>query len=70
MKTWFVERNNQVVSIDISSSQMNSYKDLLIMEMEKIGASEHKIGLIDDNLVLNSIKNGRQPGDVAWAILQ
>lgn len=70
MKKWFMKQNNQMVLPDVSPSQIDDYKDSLIMEMEKIGASEQEIGLINDNLVLNSIKNGRQPEDVAWAILQ
>lgn len=70
MKKWFMKQNNQMVFPDVSPSQIDDYKDSLITEMEKIGASEQEIGLINDNLVLNSIKNGRQPEDVAWAILQ
>lgn len=70
MKKWFINRNIQTSTSEISSLQVDSYKELLIAEMKKLGASEQEVNLVCNNLILNSIRNGRQPEDVAWAILQ
>ncbi len=46
------------------------YKNLLITEMEKMGASPHEISLVKDATIRNAINRKRKPEDVAWAILQ
>ena len=54
----------------ISSEQISAYRKMLISEMIELGAADNDIELVSDDLVINSIMNGRAAKDVAWAILQ
>lgn len=38
--------------------------------MKKQGATDKDLNLITDQIIRNTIKNGRNVKDVAWAILQ
>ncbi|MBQ8141078.1 MAG: hypothetical protein IJ038_05220 [Clostridia bacterium] len=52
------------------SNKVETYKNSLIAEMKKQGATESDLSLISDVLVLNSIKEERSPEEVVWALLQ
>ncbi len=54
----------------ISQDEISSYRSSLIIKMKKIGASNNDLKLIHDATIRNSIRNNRNPDDVAWAILQ
>jgi predicted HicB family RNase H-like nuclease len=47
-----------------------SYKNEVIKEMIKMGATESELLLLDNATVLNGITHKSTPEDVAWAILQ
>ena len=46
------------------------YEDQLRLELEKNGAKKSDYGLISKEMILNAIKNGRKPNDLAWGIVQ
>jgi hypothetical protein len=46
------------------------YEDQLRLDLEKNSASKNDYKLISNEMILNSIKNGRKPEDLAWAIIQ
>lgn len=59
--------------INIAGIEMDviaDYKNKLIIEMKKMGASTDELLLIQDATIRNAIKRKRKPEDVAWAILQ
>lgn len=55
---------------DIKTMTTNEYRDLLIYEMTRMGATEQELQLIKECTIINAINRGRKPEDVAWAILQ
>lgn len=55
---------------NVSLSEFNNYKDLLVNALKKMGATEQELSLICDAIIINSIHNNRKVEDVAWAILQ
>lgn len=68
MKKYFAMRSASTVSV--SSPQMTAYREQVICEMKKMGATEQELALLHDITIKNSIINKREPRDVAWAILQ
>ena len=46
------------------------YEDQLKLELEKNGALQNDYKLISNEMILNAIKNGRKPKDVAWGRVQ
>lgn len=54
----------------ISRLRIRSYRKALIAEMVKLGATKSELGLVCDDIIINSILNSRKAEDVAWAILQ
>lgn len=69
MKKFFLLQS-LTVNTTTSPEQISSYRNLVIAEMEKMGATTHEIALLQPETILNSIRNKRKPEDVAWAILQ
>ncbi len=68
MNTYF---KNQLIYVeDIEEKDIVSYRKLVIIEMEKLGASEIEKQLLCDAIIKNSIRNKRKPEDVAWALIQ
>ncbi len=55
---------------DISEKDLTDFKELLIKEMLRLGATDDEISLIHNAILINAILNNRKPEDVAWAILQ
>ncbi|MBQ8004672.1 MAG: hypothetical protein IJ299_06240 [Oscillospiraceae bacterium] len=70
MKKFFARQMAVCVSRNISQEEIARYRSLLIVEMEKMGATQNEISLIHDATIRNSIRNDRKPEEVAWAILQ
>ncbi len=70
MKAYFKSLLVQKTTPVISTNEMESYRDALLSEMIKLGASENDFNLVCDNLIIASIINNRKAEDVAWAILQ
>ena len=69
MKKYFMQRNASIAS-SIIQDQIDAYRTTVVIEMEKMGATNQEISLLRTETVLNSIRNHRKPEDVAWAILQ
>lgn len=64
-----MQRNASIAS-SITQDQIDAYRTTVVIEMEKMGATNQEISLLRTETVLNSIRNHRKPEDVAWAILQ
>jgi len=69
VKKYFLLRN-RAVDTSTSPEEILQYRTLVMVEMEKMGATEQEIHLLSNETILNSIRNKRKPEDVAWAILQ
>ena len=69
MKKYFMQRNASIAS-SITQDQIDAYRTTVVIEMEKMGATNQEISLLRTETVLNSIRNHRKPEDVALAILQ
>jgi len=69
VKKYFLLRN-RAVDTSTSPEEILHYRNLVIIEMEKMGATDQEIRLLSNETILNSIRNKREPEDVAWAILQ
>lgn len=69
MKKYFLLRNH-AVDTSTSPEEISQYRNMVILEMEKMGATDQEIQLLCTETILNSIRNKRKPEDVAWAILQ
>ena len=69
MKKYFMQRNASIAS-SITQDQIDAYRTTVVIEMEKMGATNQEISLLRTETVLNSIRNHRKPEAVAWAILQ
>lgn len=63
-------RSATASNIRVSSPQISAYREQVICEMKKMGATEQEFSLLRDTTIKNSIINKREPRDVAWAILQ
>lgn len=70
LKKYFAMRMASVSKVEITAVQIASYRERLVSEMIKMGASEQELSLIHETTIMNSIINKREPRDVAWAILQ
>lgn len=70
MNKYFLLQSRQIATSQISLSQIESFRRLLFIEMQKMGATDDELSLICDSIILNSIRNNRKPEDVAWAVLQ
>lgn len=70
MNKYFILQNEKTTAPQVSLTQIEEFRNLLIIEMQKLGATESELSLICDAIILNSIRNNRQPEDVAWAVLQ
>jgi len=69
VKKYFAMRVFSVSTEQVTDIQIASYREKLINEMKKMGASEKELLLIHDATIKNSIINKREPRNVAWAIL-
>ena len=71
MKMYF---KNQLATLqetsDVTLEDIASFRELVIFELDKMGASENEKNLLHDAAIYNAIKSNRLPEDVAWAILQ
>lgn len=70
MNKFFEKWLTQKSSEDISQEDVVQYRLTLLCEMKRLGATENDLSLISNSIITNSIKNKRNPKEVAWAILQ
>lgn len=70
MKRYNLAKISKTLTIQIPNTEYNSYREILIQEMVKLGANKNELALICDATIQNAIRNKRKPEDVAWAILQ
>lgn len=70
MNKFFERQLVRCPSNDICQEDIARYRLALIGEMKKMGATESELNLIHNSTIKNSIRNKRNPEDVAWAILQ
>lgn len=70
LKKYFAMRMAYASAVQISSVQIDAYREQVVIEMKKMGATEQELSLLHDITIKNSIINKREPRDVAWAILQ
>lgn len=64
------ERVMSMNNAQISQSEIDSYRNLVIKCLKENGATNAEINLLHDATIRNSIRQKRKPEDVAWAILQ
>lgn len=53
-----------------SENDVNEYLNRIIEEIRILNGSEDDIRFVSNEVVLNGLRSGRDPKDVAWAILQ
>ena len=53
----------------ISAESVSNYKTEVIVEMRKMEATDEEIALVSNEMIINAIRNGRKPADIAWAVL-
>lgn len=70
LKKYFAMRMVAASAVQVSSVQIDAYRERVVIEMKKMGATEQELSLLQDVTIKNSIINKRDPRDVAWAILQ
>lgn len=70
MKKYFMELVKHMPKKSIPPEKIERYRDMLISELEKQGASESDLKLISEEMIVNAINNNRKVDDIAWAILQ
>ena len=54
----------------VAQEKIEEYRDMLIIELKKLGASGSELELVSEEMIINAINNGRKAVDIAWAILQ
>ena len=70
MRKIMQENSSSSCSKDYTKVSTAQYRELLIVEMKRQGASDADLQAIKDSIIRNSIRSNRHPEDVAWAILQ
>lgn len=54
----------------VVQEKIEGYRDMLIIELKKLGTSGSELELVSEEMIINAINNGRNVVDIAWAILQ
>ena len=70
MKKYFVNAREKISLPNIPADQILAFRNDVIEEMLRMGASENDYRLISDPTIVNAITRNMKPGEVAWAILQ
>lgn len=70
MKKYFMELVKNTPKKSIPPEKIERYRDMLISELEKQGASESDLKLVSEEMIINAINNNRKVDDISWAILQ
>jgi len=52
----------------VAQEKIEEYRDMLITELKKLGASGSELELVSEEMIINAINNGRKAVDIAWAI--
>ena len=70
MKKYFIDAMEKVSLPNIPADQILAFRNDIIEEMLRLGASENDYRLISEPMIVNAITRNIKPGEVAWAILQ
>lgn len=70
MKNYFKKLLQGLRTNDVPHAEIVKYRIDLISEIKRQGGDDSDIGLISEELIINSIKNQNTPEEVAYAILQ
>lgn len=54
----------------ITSTDINTYGNALIEELQKFGACATELRMVTDDMIRTYISDNIQPRDVAWAIVE
>lgn len=70
MKEYSMELAQGMSKKGVVQEKIEGYRDMLIIELKKLGASGSELELIYEEMIINAINNGRKAVDIAWVILQ
>ncbi len=70
MKKYSMELVQGMPKKGVAQEKIEEYRDMLIIELKKLGASDSELELVSEKMIINAINNGRKAEDIAWAILQ
>lgn len=70
MKKYSMELAQGMSKKGVAQEKIEEYRDMLITELKKLGASGSELELVSEEMIINAINNGRKAVDIAWAILQ
>lgn len=70
MKKYSMELAQGMSKKGVAQEKIEEYRDMLIIELKKLGASGSELELVSEEMIINAINNGRKAVDIAWAILQ
>lgn len=70
MKKYSMELAQGMSKKGVAQEKIEEYRDMLIIELKKLGASGSELELVSEKMIVNAINNGRKAVDIAWAILQ
>lgn len=70
MKKYSMELVQGMSKKGVAQEKIEEYRDMLIIELKKLGASGSELELVSEEMIINAITNGRKAVDIAWAILQ
>lgn len=70
MKKYSMELVQGMSKKGVAQEKIEEYRDMLIIELKKLGASGSELELVSEEMIINAINNGRKAVDIAWAILQ
>ena len=63
-------KDTKVVKSSPTKNEIENFRNAVIKEILGFGGGEGDARFVRDEVVLNGIKLGRDPKDVAWALLQ
>lgn len=70
MNKYLLKMFPRTEALSIKPEDIEAYKNAVISEMNKRGASDAQIRLVKDGAIKYAIKTKRKPEDLAWAIMQ
>lgn len=70
MKKYSMELTQSTSKKGVVQEKIEGYRDMLIIELKKLGTSGSELELVSEEMIINAINNGRNVVDIAWAILQ
>ena len=70
MKKYSMELAQGMSKKGVAQEKIEGCRNMLIIELKKLGASGSELELVSEEMIINAINNGRKAVDIAWAILQ